>query len=90
MGLFASQVEKDLHNRVEEYKKNWDKNGVIQYKDDHIAVLSRSKGMVVEFLIALSDCTKEGYVLRAIDEGKSVGGNTFSAGASSYYYLQKA
>ena len=42
------QVKKDrysnLRNRVERYKPMWDKDGVIQFKSDHIAILQRKLG----------------------------------------------
>lgn len=34
----------DLRNRVERYKPLWDKDGVIQFKSDHIAILQRKLG----------------------------------------------
>jgi predicted amidophosphoribosyltransferase len=42
------QARKDryqvLRNRVERYKPMWDKDGVIQFKSDHIAILQRKLG----------------------------------------------
>ncbi len=74
----------DLNKRVPEYKKFWDKNGVVQYKDSYCAILQRGYVAQVEFIIAYSDLTKEGYRLVAQDEGKSAG----NGGTSSYYYFQ--
>ena len=34
----------DLRNRVERYKPMWDKDGVIQFKSDHVAILQRKLG----------------------------------------------
>jgi len=81
----------DLQIRVEQYKPLWDKNGVIQYKDEFVAILARSWGRQVEFIIGFSDLTKEGYQLMAIDEGKSGGDSSggITGGLSSYYYFQK-
>jgi hypothetical protein len=42
--------------------------------------------MQVEFIIAFEDLTKEGYELRALDEGKE---SSFSSGVNSLYYFQK-
>lgn len=47
----------------------WDKDGVFQFKTDHIAILQRKLGMQVEFIIAFEDLTKEGYELKTVDEG---------------------
>ena len=79
----------DLKYRVPQYKPLWDKNGVIQWKDEYCAILQRTLGLQVEFIIAFSDLTKEGYRLMTQDEGKSGGGNSFSGGVNSYYYFQK-
>ena len=59
----------DLRKRIERYKPMWDKDGVIQFKSDHVAILQRKLGMQIEFIIAFEDLTKEGYELKAVDEG---------------------
>lgn len=76
----------DLRNRIERYKPMWDKDGVIQFKSDHIAILQRKLGMQVEFMIAFEDLTKEGFELKAIDEGTE---SSYSKGVNSFYYFQK-
>ena len=81
----------DLRHRVDQYKPMWDKDGIIQFKNEYIAILQRKFGFQVEFIIAFEDLTKEGYELKAIDEGKT-GGNSsggFTGGVNSYYYFQK-
>jgi len=83
---------RDLVQRVAEYKPGWDKNGVIQYKTEYIAILQRVWGRQVEFIIAFDDLTKEGYRLMAIDEGKSGGDSSdvaFVGGMNAYFYFQK-
>ena len=89
----GEQIKKDrladLQQRVSQYKPLWDKNGIIQYKDEYCAILQRAWGVQVEFIIAFSDLTKEGYRLMAQDEGKSGGDGGFSGGVNSYYYFQK-
>ena len=79
----------DLRSRVSKYKPLWDKGGVIQYKDEYCAILHRIWGSQVEFIIAYSDLTKEGYRLMAQDEGKTGGTGSASGGVNSYYYFQK-
>ena len=44
----------------------WDKDGVIQFKSDHMAILQGKFGTQVEFTIAFEDLTKEGYELRGL------------------------
>lgn len=83
--LFASQIEK----RVPEFKAIWDKGGVVQFKDKNCAILHRFMGQQVQFIIAFSDLTKEGYRLMVIDEGKEASAGGISGGVSSYYYFQK-
>jgi len=78
-----------LQARVPEFKERWDKNGIIQYKDEIIAILKRAVGAQVEFIIAFHDLTKEGYRLMAIDEGKEAGVGGLTGGIASYYYFQK-
>ncbi len=51
---------KQLLERTPEYKKQWDKNGVIQFKNERIAILQRHYGAQVEFIIAFDDLTAEG------------------------------
>jgi hypothetical protein len=79
-----------LRLRTEQYKLLWQKNGIIQFKNERIAILKRAWGAQVEFIIAFDDVTNEGYELKAIDEGKTQeGGFGQSGGVSSYYYFQK-
>lgn len=91
----AKQAKKErfeeLRERVERYKPAWDKDGVIQFKNEFVAILQRKFGFQVEFIIAFEDLTKEGYRLMAIDEGKTGGQSSggFTGGVNSYYYFQK-
>jgi len=81
----AEQTKKerfeDLKERIGMYKPMWDKNGIIQFKNECIAILQRRLGAQVEFIIAFEDLTREGYRLMAIDES---GGNS-----GAYFYFQK-
>lgn len=87
--IMKNQTAKALAERVSQYKPKWDKNGVIEYKDDFVAILHRMMGSQVEFIIAFSDLTREGYRLMAQDEGKTAGSGSFSGGVDSRYYFQK-
>tara|TARA_Y100000817_G_C16610322_1_gene434854 strand:+ start:121 stop:654 length:534 start_codon:yes stop_codon:yes gene_type:complete len=80
----------ELQKRSPQYKVEWDKNGIIQFKNERIAILQRMWGAQVEFIVAFDDLTNEGYRLMAIDEGKTAnGGAGFSGGANAYFYFQK-
>ena len=79
----------DLLNRVPEYKPKWNKSGVIQFKNERIAILHRVYGRQVEFIIAFDDLTRDGYRLMAQDEGKEGHAGITSGGVDSYYYFQK-
>jgi len=83
------QLMDSIRARVPEYKPHWDKGGIIQFKNERIAILHRAWGAQVEFIIAYDDLTKEGYRLMAIDEGKETSAGGISGGVSSYYYFQK-
>ena len=78
--------------RHDKTKSQWNKNGVIQYKDENIAILQRMWGSQVQFIIACSQVTNEGYRLMAIDEGKEGGqaSGGFTGGVNAYFYFQKA
>ncbi len=78
----------ELTDRVSQYKPNWNKGGVIEYKDEFCAMLHRSATTQVEFIIAFSDLTREDYRLMTQDE--SVNGNmdVLTGGLNSYYYFQ--
>ena len=80
----------DLQTRVPEYKQKWNKNGIVQFKNERMAILQRTWGAQVEFIIACDDLTKEGYRLMAIDEGKTGGGDVgITGGVNAYFYFQK-
>jgi len=78
-----------LHH--DKFKREWDKNGTVQFKNERIAILQRSFGRQVQFLVAYDRLTKEGYRLMAIDEGKTGGqaSGGLTGGVNSYYYFQK-
>jgi hypothetical protein len=80
----------NLRQRIVEYKPTWDKDGIIQYKTEYIAILQRRWGMQVEFIIAFDDLTREGYRLMAVDEGKTGGQSSggFTGGVNAYFYFQ--
>jgi len=79
-----------LKTRIAEYKKDWNKRGIIQFKNERIAILQRVWGSQVEFIIAYDDLTNEGYRCIAHDEGKEGGsGLGGTGGVNSYFYFQK-
>ncbi len=80
------ELTKLLHD---EYKEQWDKNGVVQLKTDRMAILQRIWGQQVQFCVACDQLTKEGYRLMAIDEGQTAGTVTYTAGINAYFYFQK-
>ena len=84
-----SIITRQLLARTPEYKKQWDKNGIIQFKNERIAILQRHYGAQVEFIIAFDDLTAEEYALKAIDEGKTGDSHGLSGGVNSYFYFQK-
>jgi len=85
---FNQQIQ-ELRIRTPEYKPHWNKNGIIQFKNERIAILQRAWGAQVEFIIAYDDLTAEGYRLMAIDEGKQASTGGISGGANAYFYFQK-
>jgi len=79
-----------LKTRIGDYKKDWNKRGIIQFKNERIAILQRVWGSQVEFIIAFDDLTREGYRCIAHDEGKEGGsGLGATGGINSYFYFQK-
>ena len=85
----ADQLRSITSSRHDEFKLQWDKNGIVQYKNDRIAILKRIVGQQVQFIVAYDQVTAEGYRLMAIDEGMTAQGSGFSGGASAYFYFQK-
>jgi len=75
--------------RHDQTKAQWKKNGIVQYKDDAIAILERRWGSQVQFIVACSQVTKEGYRLMSIDEGKEGSSGGFSGGVNAYFYFQR-
>jgi len=78
-----------LVTKHDQIKSQWDKNGIVQFKDEGLAILQRKWGSQVQFIIACSQVTKEGYRLMAIDEGKEGSSGGFSGGVNAYFYFQK-
>ncbi len=74
-----------LKTRIDDYKKDWNKRGIIQFKNERMAILQRVWGSQVEFIAAFDDLTKEGYRLMAHDDNMGAG----TGGINSYFYFQK-
>ncbi len=80
---------KQLIAKIPDYKMSWDKNGIIQFKNERIAVLQRMWGRQVEFIIAYDELTNEGFQLMAVDESREPSSEGISLGTNSYFYFQK-
>jgi len=75
----------------DKFKREWSKNGVVQFKNERFAILQRMWGAQVQFIVAFDRLTKEGYRCIAHDEGKEGGqaSGGFTGGVNSYFYFQK-
>ena len=73
-----SDMQKGLDSRVDEYKKFWHNDETIKYKDDYHALIRSQTSGKVEFFIAFSDLTKEGY--------KCVASSTDKYGHDTLYF----
>ena len=87
--ISADQLRALATSRHDEFKAQWDKNGLVQFKNDKIAILKRMVGQQVQFIVAYDKITEEGYRLMAIDEGITAQGSGFTGGATAYFYFQK-
>lgn len=69
----------------EEIKLIWDKNAVIEFKNDRIALIQRKWGDQIEFIEAFDYLTSEGFHLKANESypSKWAGRNI------TYFYFQK-
>ena len=85
----SAELTRLTESRHNQTKSQWNKNGIIQFKDEAIAILERRWGSQVQFIVACSQVTKEGYRLMAIDEGKEGSSGGFSGGVNAYFYFQK-
>lgn len=89
--MTVEQLKQFISLKHDQYKAQWDKNGIIQFKNERMAILQRMWGQQVQFIVACDQLTKEGYRLMAIDEGKSGGQSSggFTGGVNAYFYFQK-
>ena len=85
----AATLTNIADQRHNEFKRNWQKGRVVQFKNDKIAILMRAHNSQVQFIVAFDQVTREGFRLMAIDEGKESAAGGFTGGVSSYYYFQK-
>lgn len=83
------EKQDDLQQRVAQYKPLLDRKGVIVYKDEYCVILQKMKSKQVEFIIAFSDLTKEGYQLMARDVSEVIHNISSRDDTSLYYYFQK-
>ena len=69
----------------EEIKLNWNKNAVIEFKNDRIALVQRKMGDQVEFIAAFDYLTSQGYKLMANESFPA----KWSGRNITYFYFQK-
>ena len=57
----AEQKERagQLAKKTPEYKAQWHKDGIIQFKNERIAILQRMWGAQVQFIVAFDEVTRE-------------------------------
>lgn len=89
--MTLAQLKQFIGLKHDQYKAQWDKSGIVQFKSEHVAILQRMWGSQVQFIVAYDQLTKEGYRLMAIDEGKTGGqaSGGFTGGVNAYFYFQK-
>ena len=89
--MSAEKLGSMIVNQAPIYKKQWVKNGIVQFKNDRIAILQRAWGAQVQFIVAYDQLTREGYRLMAIDEGKTAGqaSGGFTGRLNAYFYFQR-
>jgi len=80
------ELTKTLHDQ---YKAQWDKNGVVQFKTKRLAILQRMWGQQIQFIVACDELTNEGYRLMAIDEGKEVSSGGFSGAVQMHTFTSR-
>ena len=68
-----------------EIKENWDKNAVIEFKNERVALVQRKWGDQIEFIEAFDYLTSEGYRLMANESYPS----KWSGRNITYFYFQK-
>lgn len=88
--MTVGQLKQLISMKHDQFKAQWEKNGIVQFKNEHVAILQRMWGSQVQFIIAYDQLTKEGYRLMSIDEGKSGGqaSGGFTGGVNAYFYFQ--
>jgi len=86
----VEQLKLLISRKHDQFKAQWEKNGIVQFKNEHVAILQRMWGSQVQFIVAYDQVTKEGYRLMSIDEGKTGGqaSGGFTGGVNAYFYFQ--
>ena len=91
--MTAAQLKALIDTEHNLYKFEWDKKNVVQFKNERIAILKNEHNKQVQFIVAIDQVLKEGYVLIGIADGqdstgmmsKSMGGSA----NSTMFYFQK-
>lgn len=79
-----------MHKEARDIKKIFDSNDLIFYKTDRLAIVLRKLGGLQEFLDAIDNLTKEGYVLVWQEPIQGILPFSFTQKFfGSFYYFQK-
>jgi hypothetical protein len=88
-GEELEQRKKTLYATTEQYKEEWDRGGIIQFKNERKAIFHRRIGTKFGFVIACDDVTKDGFEVRVIDGLKLAAGENFEGCISPFCCFQR-
>jgi len=55
-----------IESLVDDYKRSWNKGGIIEYKNERMAIVNKTAGKTVQYIIAMEILMSEGYKLEGV------------------------
>ena len=65
-----------IESLVDDYKLSWNKGGIIEFKNERMAIVNKTAGKTVQYIIAMDMLIGEGYKLEGVIPGMGNAGTT--------------
>ena len=64
--IALEEFDKKIETHVDMYKESWNKKGIIEFKNERMAIVNKRGNGTVQFIIAIDTLLDEGYKIDGI------------------------
>jgi len=71
-----AQEDKMIESQVDLFKETWNKGGIIEFKNERMAIINKTAGKTVQYIIAMDMVMAQGYKMEGVIPGMGNAGTT--------------